>query len=172
MTTEAEQKFENALIAALRARDGVGRPIVLLPPGQPTVATLKAAARVQMEPLCDLGAVFVEVCAGAVVGSKRSEIAAWENTALLLQAVAAALQAEGGGMSEDVKQYDADGFKARVEQERAELAARLTKLSAFIASNPAYGRLSVNEQVRLKEQQLYMRGYASVLGYRLNNDFK
>jgi len=74
-------------------------------------------------------------------------------------------------MSEDVKPYSYEGFKQRVEDERRELDGRLSKLSAFIATD-IFGKLPVNEQVRLKEQQLYMRAYADVLGHRLNNDFK
>lgn len=74
-------------------------------------------------------------------------------------------------MTEDVKQYNADAFKARVETEYTELNDKLKKLTAFIVT-PTFAALPVNEQVRLKEQQLYMRGYADVLRFRIHNDFK
>lgn len=74
-------------------------------------------------------------------------------------------------MTEDVKQYNADAFKARVETEYTELNDKLKKLTAFIVT-PTFATLPVNEQVRLKEQQLYMRAYADVLRFRIHNDFK
>lgn len=67
-----------------------------------------------------------------------------------------------------VKESD---FKQRVELEWKALNENLTKLTAFI-SLPAFVGLPVNEQVRLKEQQLFMHGYADVLRHRMNNDFK
>ena len=62
-------------------------------------------------------------------------------------------------------------FKHRVENEFLALNDNLTKLTAFIGTSIFYG-LSVNEQVRLKCQQVHMRNYADTLCFRIRNDFK
>lgn len=58
----------------------------------------------------------------------------------------------------------------RVEHEWEEMSARLSKLARFI-NGPDFPALSVNEQVRLKTQQVWMREYVAVLRARLDSHF-
>lgn len=54
----------------------------------------------------------------------------------------------------------------RVRGEHAELAAKLSKLSAFLAS-PAFWGLEGAERLRLIRQNMAMAGYLEVLGERI-----
>jgi hypothetical protein len=72
----------------------------------------------------------------------------------------------GGAMAKDYS-----GFAQRVEQERSELCDKLMKLSAFLQTE-SFKALPVNEQVRLKHQQLLMTGLEEVLRHRINNNFQ
>lgn len=56
----------------------------------------------------------------------------------------------------------------RVVDEKAELDDRMTKLDAFIAQNPMFLKLDVDEQKRLTRQYRYMRDYSFVLGERIS----
>jgi hypothetical protein len=58
---------------------------------------------------------------------------------------------------------------ARAEELR-ELDARLTRLRAFIDTNPKFKELSLKAQARLHNQALYMHQYLEVLGERIAYD--
>jgi len=55
----------------------------------------------------------------------------------------------------------------RVVDEKTELDDKLTKLMSFIDGNPVYAELPEDEQKRLKEQAIFMRGYSDVLAERI-----
>lgn len=57
-------------------------------------------------------------------------------------------------------------WRTRVNEEAAELTAKLTKLGDFIAS-PGFGNLPEYQQELLKVQQGYMSGYVATLAQRL-----
>lgn len=57
----------------------------------------------------------------------------------------------------------------RVVDEQTEVSDRLDKLTAFIASNPVFGKLPYDEQGRLKIQKFIMEQYVGVLGDRIDN---
>jgi hypothetical protein len=59
----------------------------------------------------------------------------------------------------------------RVQKEWDELSVRLGKLARFM-NGPDFTALSVNEQVRLRTQQIFMREYAAVLRARLDSHFE
>jgi hypothetical protein len=56
----------------------------------------------------------------------------------------------------------------RVVTEQKELAEKLVKLREFIASNPIFQKLALNEQARLKTQEFHMSMYWRVLGDRIS----
>ena len=55
----------------------------------------------------------------------------------------------------------------RVVDEKTELDDKLTKLMSFIEGNTVYAGLPEDEQKRLKEQAIFMRGYSDVLAERI-----
>lgn len=57
--------------------------------------------------------------------------------------------------------------QVRMVEEHTQLSDRLSKLRDFFG-NPMFLQLSEVEQARLKAQEMFMAGYESVLGDRLN----
>lgn len=55
----------------------------------------------------------------------------------------------------------------RVVTESNELREKLTKLTAFISGNAAFGKLDAKEQGRLRRQRDIMSDYLDVLGERI-----
>jgi len=53
--------------------------------------------------------------------------------------------------------------------EAADLRAKVERLAKFIDQNPTFGKLSVDEQVRLRVQLVYMQAYLAVLDERIKH---
>jgi|GEM_PF-1394099 hypothetical protein len=56
----------------------------------------------------------------------------------------------------------------RMQDELAQLADRLAKLSAFIASNPIFANMPADERQLMREQREHMIGYHDTLETRLD----